>query len=468
MSKFLHFYLLFIFALIASCSHVEDNVKPNPGTINPLNQPPSVFSVDVETGANYAVISWGRVKDSDLDTVYLEVFLGDSLVSPELKSDTSFTIRNLTSLQDYQGYVQATDKKSVPIKVTFSFRTKSEIRVFNRLYPGMAGGEDMILCEDGGFVSAMGLNKYDSLGNIIFYQHIDPPSYGPMYTDLIQSSDGGYLFCNRFEIQKFDNHGSFLWKSGQAGDTLDYYTVYNSIAELPDGGYLAVGNNVKDGGIIQKFNSLGKQVWRKHYEIGAAETMVNCTSITKALDGGYVITGSSGASLEILVISKIDSEGEISWIKNYSNGNYVADAEVLQASDGSFIVGANTMRIDDSYESRVVNVSATGEMIWDKIFFLDNDDTQLYSIIELGNGDYLFVGSQGYYQKSALLVKLSHAGDLILKKEYYPNEIDYQWMFTAVRQTKDGGFIMMGGKGFIYNGTESGSWLLKTDIEGNF
>jgi hypothetical protein len=237
---------------------------------------------------------------------------------------------------------------------------------------------------------------------------------------------------------------------------------------LPDGGYLAAGNNVAVGGIIQKFNSLGKKVWLKDF--GGIEFMVNCTSIVKAQDGSYVVVGSADEVQTHLSVSKIDSQGNILWVKSYTNGNYIWDAEVVQSSDGSLIIGASSIQVNNAKVAWILNLSDGGKVNWERSF-AQGHGTQIWSIIELRNSDIVFVGLNELSSNSrAFLAKLSHKGDLLLWKEYFPkNGLDYWWMFTAVQETKDEGLIMMGGKGCVWGTCEErGSWLLKSDNEGNF
>jgi hypothetical protein len=459
--------------IVLSCS--EENNPSNTVVVNPPvtppvtpnkpNNPPTLFSVSVsKIGVDYAEIKLDNVTDPDGDTVYLQFFVNNLPVSSVLTLKTNFTINNLKPLQTYEGYVQATDKKSVPLKVSFSFKTKSKITVFSRLYPDLAGGDDILVTKTGEFVSALGLNKYDSLGNIIFYQRIDLPSYGPNYTDLIQCSDGGFVFCNRFNIQKFDKDGNHLWTS----EGFDEETVYNSIAELPDGGYLAVGNKVGLAGMIQKFDSHGKKVWVKSF--GGVEAMMNCTSIVKAIDYGFIVVGSAESLQNRLSISKIDSDGNILWIKSYTNQYYIWDAEVVQSSDGSLIIGSNTIQENNNKVAWILKLKQGGEVSWQKSF-TQGYGTNIRSIIELRNSEIVFIGNtEGYYTARALLVKLSSSGNLILSKQYYPADVgDYAWSFSALQETHDGGLIIIGGKGCVWgNCVEQGAWLLKTDIEGNY
>ena len=183
-----------------------------------------------------------------------------------------------------------------------------------------------------------------------------------------------------------------------------------------------------------------------------------------------MVVGAADEFQAHLSVSKIDSEGNILWVKSYTNENYIWDAEVVQSSDGSLIIGASTIQVNSANVAWILNLSDSGDVIWEKSFS-QGYGTQIWSIIELRNSDIVFVGlNEEYYNSRALLVKLSHTGDLLLSKEYFPdNEIDYSWMFTAVRETKDGGLIIMGGKGCVWDSCEErGSWLLKTDNEGNF
>lgn len=459
--------------LVISCSE-EDNpskqvvVNPPvtpPVTPNKPNNPPVLFSVSVsKIGVDYAELKLDNVTDPDGDTVFLQVFINSAPVSSVLSLKTNFTINNLKPLNTYEGYVQATDKKSDPLKVPFTFKTKSKITVFSKLYPNLAGGDDILVTKEGEFVTAIGLNKYDSLGNIIFYQRIELPSHGPNYTDLIQTSDRGFVFCNRFNIQKFDKDGNHLWTS----EGFDEETIYNSIAELPDGGYLAVGNNVGLAGMIQKFDSQGKKIWVKSF--GGFEAMMNCTSIVKASENSFIVVGSSEQFQNRLSVSRIDTEGNILWIKSYTNQNYIWDAEVVKSSDGSLIIGANTVQDNNNKVAWILKLTPSGEVSWQK-FFTQGYGTNIWSIIELRNKEIVFIGNtEGYYASRALLVKLSSSGNLILSKEYYPSNVsDYAWRFSAVQETNDGGLIFIGGKGCVWgNCVEQGSWLLKTDNEGNY
>ena len=138
--------------------------EPEPPEDKP-NQPPLSFSVKVaKTGKDYALITWTRSVDPEHDTVHYQVYLDDKAASPVVKSDTSFLIKGLKPFQPYNGYVTATDKKTEPLKVLFSFKTAIGVTVFSKLFPDLAG-VDLHVTEDGGFVTSYGLNKFDSLGN---------------------------------------------------------------------------------------------------------------------------------------------------------------------------------------------------------------------------------------------------------------------------------------------------------------
>ncbi len=269
--------LLASLLIFSDCSKDEIEIEPEPKPdviIDPPNQSPSLFSIDVtEIGKDYAVLTWNNSKDPDLDNVYYEVFLDNILVAAKTR-DTTFTLKNLDSFKDYEGEVRATDQKSQPVKATFSFKTKTEVTVFSKLFPNL-GGVDVLVSEDGGFVTAYGLNKFDSLGNVIFSSRIDPPSYGPIYTILFKPVMEGIFLQTLFKFR-------------------------NSISRVTIFGLF--------------------------------------------------------------------------------------DATVLQASDGSFIIGSKTIGAYNIYTAWVMNMSEDGDIIWNKSFSLGGD-TEINSIIELDNGE---------------------------------------------------------------------------------
>jgi hypothetical protein len=456
LSLFLSFLLIF-----HSCSEEpQPDVTPDPvtdpNTDEPVNHTPLFFLATVSHASkSHALIKWRESKDIDKDTVYYKVFLNGVAISSEL-TGTTFPIEGLKSSTAYKGHVEATDKKSDPVIAKFSFTTQRAFTTFNIVRTDVSG-VDLLLRDDGDFMTGPGLSRFDSLGNVKFANRVEPPSYGPDYTAFIETRDGDYLFANRFQIQRFSEDGVYRWTSEGFNEEI----VYNDMIEISDGSILAVGN-----GVIQKFSAYGRKRTTTVFDPDAEVTMRNCTAIVKAGDGGYLVAGSAGYDLTKLALAKLDAAGNIVWVKNYSNGNYVYKARLVAASDGTFTIGANTVQSGE-HLPWILNITGTGTVLWERsLSFAGN--IEMNAIIELNTGEYMLAGSEGYDPKAALLVKLTHGGDMLWYKRYVGAQMDYQWRFTAVRQTPDGGLLMIGGKKSIWGNEDGGFWMLKTDSNGKY
>jgi hypothetical protein len=141
--------------------------------------------------------------------------------------------------------------------------------------------------------------------------------------DLIQTTDGGYLFTGPYEPEgsekadflfiKVDDAGNEVWRSTFGDpDMIDYGTV---LAETMDGGYVAAGEWVTDlytwdaDISLVKIDGDGQLLWEQ-----IIETDAHCMfgAILQHPDGGYVIAGSVFSRTFDIVMIKTDSEGNVS------------------------------------------------------------------------------------------------------------------------------------------------------------
>ena len=143
--------------------------------------------------------------------------------------------------------------------------------------------------------------------------------------DLIQTSDGNYLITASYKplegaealkkdflFIKIDPDGNEIWRSVFGDpDMIDYGVV---LAESADGGYVAVGERMKDLYTGEdditwvKIDASGQLVWEK---IRTASHTAFST-ILQHPDGGFVITGAMlRQSMVNVLLIKIDDEGNV-------------------------------------------------------------------------------------------------------------------------------------------------------------
>jgi CubicO group peptidase (beta-lactamase class C family) len=149
--------------------------------------------------------------------------------------------------------------------------------------------------------------------------------------------------------------------------------------------------------------------------------------------------------------------------------------DILLLDDGgTLIVGrANNTHLSHRImpgRARAIRTDAEGNVIWEKDYG-GEVDSMFYSPIKVGEEEYVVLGSiAASYDRDEddmYLVKIDGEGNEIWSHTYGGRGLDTAGM---VRQTADGGFILIGGRsdefptGDLYEGNII---LIKTDAEGN-
>ncbi|MDX5443418.1 MAG: T9SS type A sorting domain-containing protein [Hymenobacteraceae bacterium] len=215
--------------------------------------------------------------------------------------------------------------------------------------------------------------KTDAQGNIVWDK-----TFGGLDDDALvalqQTSDGGYILGgnsrsgingnktapfqgnNDYWIVKLDANGNKVWDKAYGTIANDIFT---SILHTSDGGYIIGGHTTGSGRDksqpskgyadfwILKLDSNGNKVWDK--TIGGPSTD-GLSSIKQTIDGGYVACGISYSGIggdkteasrgfDDFWIVKLDVNGNIQWDKTIGGNDLDQPYQILQLSDGSYLVG---------------------------------------------------------------------------------------------------------------------------------
>lgn len=453
------------------------------------NQSPSSFTVMVsDIGQSSALLTWGPVTDPEGDPLYRTIVLEGIAVASDLNDDTPFKLTNLEPSKTYSGTVSITDKKSKPVVASFTFTTKKYITLFNKLISQYNDQylEGFSLCKtnDGGYAIAANFStgtayglfvfKFDSLGNEQWHTPLEAHHEISFDGTILQTKDNGYIITDQASITKLNSNGVLQWQQV----TPLWYQYYNSVVETDDSGFLVVGMIGGLGrakGAITKFDSNGNQVWENLFDSVAAVTMASCNQIIRTSGNNYMVAGTNQKpSLEYeLAVAKIDDLGNIYWVKHYEDPweTFYMKVEIRSAANG-FIVGSTSLAKDDSNRARMVKISESGDLIWDKNFQWGGYETYCKSICALADGNFLFVGgyTDSQFEETAAMVKINANGELLWKKDYKPDYMDFVWDLRDVVQTADKGFAVMGIKAWIWSGDgkDRGLWFIKTDENGDY
>ncbi len=241
-----------------------------------------------------------------------------------------------------------------------------------------------------------------------------------------------------------------LWTKTYGGINSDRAS---SVQQTSDAGYIVAGHSESynpSGACLIKTDANGNTLWIKIYEGTYAR------SVQQTSDGGYIWAGNTSGSL---LIVKTDSLGDTLWSRIYKGGNYTdTGEEVQQTTDGRYIVVGMTSRfngVEYEYAIFLLRVDNNGDTLWTKKFGW-YFSAWGYSVRQTFDGGYIVLG---YKMGDICLIKTDSAGNALWQKIHDLGGVDYGY---SVKQTSDGGYIIAGRTGPPYD-----ICIIKTNLIGD-
>ena len=281
------------------------------------------------------------------------------------------------------------------------------------------------------------------------YDSTDSEGQGESSTALAvrQTQDGGYILAGSatgppalenggtsIRLVRTDPNGELLWTSnaGFSSGALAY-----DIAEAPDGGFVIVGNSsaVNSGAgnsgegrngsdaLLIKTDADGALEWSKTFG-GSYNDEARSLALTS--DGGYALGGftwSRGAGLSDFWLVKANSQGEDEWQRTFGGVPRDAAHALIQTSDGGFALAGWSESFIGGDRSWVVKTDSLGSLEWSTAHPLITDATAsataqtgqrsagARAIRQTPDGGFIVVGWTGaiHGARDVLVVKLKPA-----------------------------------------------------------
>lgn len=346
------------------------------------------------------------------------------------------------------------------------------------IYATQTNDGDYILSGYAGVIgedTKMWLLRISNSGSLTWSKHYS--DFGVNYAYSIKpTSDGNFLVCglsnvvtgddNSFFL-KVDNSGNLIWNKfigGQDNDQFWKMEMINSNTALAIGctGSYGFGNAdiymvaMRDDGTVLWKKVIGK-IWNDWGN-----------DIIKSSDGNILITGFTDTSPNVnynLYLIKCDSLGNPIWGKYYDAPNYDRAYNVVETSDGGFLLCGETSSFFGSRNVILLKVDANGYSQWGKLLGGAGNENA-YGMINTSDGNIIVSGiteSFGIGNTDGFLLKLTEAGNIIWFKTYGSA---YEDVLYSVIETPDSGFLAVGWSNG-YNGQKEMGYVVKTDKEGN-
>ncbi len=199
--------------------------------------------------------------------------------------------------------------------------------------------------------------------------------------------------------------------------------------------------------------------------------------VEQTADGGYIVAGVSRSTDGDVTVNhgwmdywvvKLANDGTIEWEKSYGGTNHDIASDILQTSDGGYIVAGRADSEDGqitdhrgSTDFWVVKLTSDGMIEWEKSLGGSGSD-YAYAIYQTSDGGYVVggasdsqngdvTGNHGDYDY--WVVKLASDGALEWEKSLGGSKDDFLY---SIEQTSEGGYIVAG-KSQSQNGDVTGN-----------
>ncbi len=271
--------------------------------------------------------------------------------------------------------------------------------------------------------------KASANGNLIWQKSFgksDGPDHG---TDILQTSDGGYLVLA--DTSTYGQGGYDLWLIKLAADGTEQWnkTIGGPGFDLPTGftetndGYIIVGDtDAVDGNgdlWIVSTNDAGEVQWQKTF--GDATFDRGAADVIAEANGGCTILGSTydGNWTESIWVLHLDAQGTLTSEQFISGQGSLHGTSITKTTDGGyFITGVLTEPISCLSDAYLLKLSSQGVTEWEKTIDVSNGaNDETTKGIQAKDGGYVAVGSTGNLNENAgstFLMKLKAEWSVVL------------------------------------------------------
>ncbi|MEI6854179.1 MAG: T9SS type A sorting domain-containing protein [Bacteroidota bacterium] len=251
-----------------------------------------------------------------------------------------------------------------------------------------------------------------------------------------------------FSFTYAQNHFRKLVGTGFSGEARSFCTS-------TDGNYV-----VACAGSLIKVDTSGYVVWVKKYLTPA---MYNQSKVIRQMNGGYLVIYDikfGGVGGNDIMVFNTDSAGQIEWIKIYGSNGYDVPSDVLEMSNGDFVIcGQSNAFTAGDKDVLMMRISKFGEQVWQRTYGTSSDEDAAEKLIATASGNIVVAGS---ISNQLSLVKTNSFGEFIWSKAY-----GYGALYDLIENPANGDLFACGK--MVPDISKSGQnlFVMNTDSSGN-
>ena len=196
-------------------------------------------------------------------------------------------------------------------------------------------------------------------------------------------------------------------------------------------------------------------------------------SVQQTTDGGFIVVGAKSRSLidihghrDVWLI-KLDETGSVIWDKTFGGWGNDVGSSVQQTFDGGYIITGYTESYSNGKKDVwLIKTDENGLKLWDKTFGYGDFDSGSM-VRQTSDGGYIMVGdvnTSGGGLGDVLLIKVDTNGEFLWVRSFGGKGHNYA---GEIQQTQDEGYIIIGSSWIPDESNSYDMWLIKVDKNGN-
>lgn len=275
-----------------------------------------------------------------------------------------------------------------------------------------------LMSSPGPLSSEIQLLKLGLTGNVQWekYHYLDQDTVtAATEIEVFKNGDILHQILKGIRFTRLDSLGTVVWAKHLSIATPHHFI--RAHVTLDDGvGVLAMDvSNPNNGGIIFcKVSSIGNLQWSKTIKFTTPSLIIDPTNFTQTSDSGYVIVGkNSFTSLSNFIpfMLKIDKNGNVLWMKNYSVNTQTGAifSEISELKNGNLIthgINSNLLFTSGAGSDLIIQTDVSGNVIHSALYYdsIYVKHLRLYSDNKLS----IIYSKIPYTQKPYILTKESN------------------------------------------------------------
>ena len=313
-----------------------------------------------------------------------------------------------------------------------------------------------------------GMNRWMQLNDQGYELSAVAYPYLPNPTFIIRASDGHFVsasngpaplsYINKVYLTKRDMMGNLIWEHIIGADSV--HQRVGRVVQDNNGDYIYAGMTTEDEpgalkqGYVSKADESGNLLWTTL--LSNSHDVLQCLDMVTTTDEGVMVIG-SGSSNGLLVLAKLDGNGNELWSSNQYLGLIVDD--MITTADGNIaLIGR------DNGLAKLIKLDEDGNEIWTREFPSLGWVSKLIQTTDQGlailNTKITFDG-----RHIVTITKTDVDGYELWEQSFLANPF-LNWG-QDFQQTSDGGYIIVGATGADESEHVDDLYIIKTDANGN-